>query len=361
MALGSIIKAMKRANLTIGNRAVGSGQPVFIIAEAGVNHNGQLDLAKKLVDAAAAAGADAIKFQTFKAEQVVTGAGKMAGYQKKNLGKTGSQLQMLKKLELADRNYPELIRYAKKKGLIFLSTPHGGFESVNFLNAAGVPAFKFGSGDLTNLPLLDHAARLKKPMILGTGMATLAEIQEAIRCVKNSGNNKIIILHCTTDYPCAPEEVNLNVMRTLGDRLRILVGYSDHTLGSQVPVMAAALGACVIEKHLTLDKKMSGPDHEASSNPQEFVEMVKGVRVAEKILGSAEKAPTKSELQYIPTVRKSLVATKPIKKGERFTAENLAIKRPGTGLAPKYYFKIIGVRAKVDIQADTLLEPRHFA
>ncbi|MDP3999602.1 MAG: N-acetylneuraminate synthase [bacterium] len=351
---------MPPISLKIGNRTIGKNQPVFVIAEAGVNHNGRLDLAKKLVDAAATAGADAIKFQTFKAEQVVTGAGKMAGYQKKNLGKSGSQLQMLKKLELREKDYPELIRYAKKKGLIFLSTPHGGFESVDFLNALGVSAFKFGSGDLTNFPILAHAAIYKKPMILGTGMATLKEIKEAIDCIKNSGNNKIIILHCTTDYPCAPEEVNLNVMRTLEDKLGVLTGYSDHTLGSQVPVMAAALGVCLIEKHLTLDKKMSGPDHEASSSPEEFLEMVNGIRVAEKILGSHKKAPTKSELQYIPTVRKSLVAARPIKKGERFTAENLAIKRPGTGLAPKHYFKVIGARARADIQADTLLEPRHY-
>lgn len=349
------------ANLRIGNRAVGSGQPVFIIAEAGVNHNGRLDLAKKLIDAAAEAGADAIKFQTFKAEQVVTGAGKMAGYQKKNLGKNQSQLAMLKKLELAEKDYPELIRYARERGLVFLSTPHGGFESVDFLNSLRVPAFKFGSGDLTNLPLLAHAAIYKKPMILGAGMATLGEIREAIECIKNSGNNKIIILHCTTDYPCAPEEANLNIIKTMGDKLGALIGYSDHTLGSQVPVMAATLGVCVIEKHLTLNKKMSGPDHMASSDPKEFSDMVEAVRNAGKILGSSEKKPTKSELQYIPAVRKSLVAAKLIKKGELFTSANLAIKRPGTGLSPKYFFKLLGKKASRDIDSDSLIEKSHYA
>ncbi len=348
-------------DLLIQGKKIGQGRGPFIIAEAGVNHNGRLDLAKKLVDAAAAAGADAIKFQTFKAEQVVTSAGKMAGYQKKNLGKNQSQLSMLKKLELADSDYPELIRYAGKKGLIFLSTPHGGFESVDFLNALGVPAFKFGSGDLTNLPLLAHAAVYKKPMILGTGMATLAEIKEAVECVKSFGNDQIIILHCTTDYPCAPDQVNLNVLGTLKKNLGVLVGYSDHTLGSQVPVMAAALGACVIEKHLTLNKKMAGPDHKASSDPKEFSAMVQAVRNAVKILGSSEKKPAKSELQYIPAVRKSLVAAKFIKKGERFTLANLAIKRPGTGLAPKYYFKLLGKKARRDINPDSLIKNSHYA
>ena len=344
----------------IGNRAIGYNHSPFIIAEAGVNHNGRLDLALKLVDAAKDAGADAVKFQTFKAEQVVTSQGKMAEYQKKNIGKTESQLTMLKKLELKENFYKPIIRHCRKKGIIFFSTPHGGFESVDFLQSLNVPAFKFGSGDLINLPVLQYAAKFKKPMILGTGMATLKEIKEAINCIKKTGNNKIIVLHCTTNYPCALDEVNLRAMQTMMKKLNVLVGYSDHTLGVQTAIMAVTLGACVIEKHLTLGKNMPGPDHKTSADPKEFKEMADKIKNVEVIMGSSRKKPAKSELLIMKTARKSLVSLHDIKKGEKFTKDNIGIKRPGTGIEPKYFYKIMGRKAKQNIPKDSLIKKRHF-
>lgn len=346
--------------ILIGNKIVGKGEPTFVIAEAGVNHNGSIDLVLKLIDKAKEVGADAIKFQTFKAEQVATQGAGITDYQKKNIGKKESQVEMLKKLEFEESWYPKIIKKCKEKGIIFLSTPHGGFESVNLLQKNGVLAFKFGSGDLTNLPLLKYAARFKKPMILGTGMATMGEIKEAIKIIKSVGNNKIIILHCTTNYPCPHNEVNLRAMQTMIDDLGVMVGYSDHTNGSQVPIMAVTLGAQVIEKHFTLDNKMKGPDHRASANPEVFKKMVSGIRQVEIILGFKEKRPTKGEIKNINIVRKSLVANHDIKKGEKFTKENIGIKRPGTGLAPKHYFNILGKKSKIDIKADTLIKKNDF-
>ncbi|PIR93158.1 N-acetylneuraminate synthase [Candidatus Falkowbacteria bacterium CG10_big_fil_rev_8_21_14_0_10_43_10] len=347
--------------IKIANKIISRKSPVFIIAEAGVNHNNSLKNALKLVDAAAAAGADAVKFQTFRAEDVVTVSGKMAAYQKKNIGREESQLEMLKKLELKEEFYRPIIRRCQEKKIIFLSTPHGGFAAVDFLQSLKVLAFKFGSGDLTNLPLLQYAARLKKPMILGTGMATLPEVKEAVKCIELAGNKKIIVLHCTTNYPCPEREVNLRAMSTLTEELDVPVGYSDHTLGIQTSVMATALDARVIEKHFTLDKNMAGPDHRASLEPAELKEMVKGVRQAEIILGSGVKKPNKSEMPMIKTVRKSLVALKDIKKGEKFDEKNLGIKRPGTGLSPKIYNEILNKRAKSDIKADSLIKEKHYA
>ena len=341
--------------INIGGKLIGADQPVFIIAEAGVNHKGRLDLALKLIDAAAEAGADAVKFQTFRAEQVVTVSGKMADYQKRNLGKSESQLEMLRKLELDEKYYPRLIKYARKKKIIFLSTPHGGFESVDFLNKIGIPAFKFGSGDLTNLPFLEYTAKFKKPMIISAGMATFDEIKEAVGTIRKAGNNKIIVLHCTTDYPCPSKEVNLSAMPVIAGKIGVLAGYSDHTLGSQVAVMASVLGACMIEKHLTLDKKMPGPDHKASADPGEFKAMADQIRKGNLILGSPVKKPSKNELAYIPLMRKSVVCAADIKKGEYFTGKNLAIKRPGTGLPPKYFLKIIGKTAQKSIRVGQLI------
>ena len=341
-------------NILIQNRRIGHNQPVFVIAEAGVNHNGKLDLALKLVDAAAGAGADAVKFQTFRTGQVVTEAGEMVEYQKKNMGKTVSQIEMLRKLEFNESWYPRIIDYCKKREIIFLSTPHGSFASIDLLQGLGVPAFKFGSGDLTSLPLLAYAAKFRKPIILGTGMATIAEVREAIKTIKNSGNNKIIVLHCTTNYPCPPEEVNLRAMQTMMKELDVLVGYSDHTIGSQVAVMASTIGACVIEKHLTLDHNLPGPDHKASSNPVDFKKAVDEIRFANVILGAAVKKPTEAEKKLL-VVRRSIVSVKDIRKGEKFTRNNLDIKRPANGLAPKYFDKVMGKKAKKDIKSGTLL------
>lgn len=342
--------------IKIGNKYVGDGQPVFVIAEAGVNHNGNLKLALKLIDAAAMAGADAIKFQTFEAGDVVTRTGKMADYQKRNIGRNDSQLEMLKKLALPVNFYPALINHCRRRKIIFLSTPHGGFNSIEFLRKLNIPAFKFGSGDLTNTPLLEYAGRFRKPIILSTGMATIPEVKAAIGAVKKTGNKKLIVLHCTTNYPCPPEEVNLRAMLTMRKKLKLPIGYSDHTKGIQVSIMAVALGACLIEKHFTLDRNMPGPDHKASLEPHELENMVTAIREASLILGSGYKVPNKSEIPMIKTVRKSIVAAKNIKKGEVLSKKNMAIKRPGTGLSPAYWNKIIGRKATRDFSVDDFIE-----
>lgn len=336
----------------VSNRLISYKSPVFVIAEAGVNHNGNLKTAFKLIDVAVDAGVDAVKFQTFNAADVVTSAGKMAVYQRRNTGRPQSQLEMLKKLELPEDFYQPLIKYCKKKRIIFLSTPHGGFTAVDFLEHLKIPAFKFGSGDLTNLPLLQYAAKLGKPMILSTGMASLEEVEAAIKIIRKVGNSQIIVLHCTTNYPCPIDEVNLNAMLTMKEKLNILVGYSDHTDGIQICQMAAILGACVIEKHFTLDRRMHGPDHKASIEPQELKKMVMQVRQISLVLGSKSKRPNPSEISMIKTVRKSIVASREIKAGEIFSEHNLAIKRPGTGLKPVVWFRILGKQAKRDYGLD---------
>src|SRR3989344_7159598 len=300
--------------IVIQGKKISYGKKPFIIAEAGVNHNGNLELALKLIDAAAFAGADAVKFQTFRAEQVVTTGGEMADYQKRNLGKTESQLAMLRKLELKEKFYPALIQRAKEQGIIFLSTPHGGFESVDFLQKMKVPAFKFGSGDLTNLPLLEYAAKFKKPMLISAGMSNLEEVKKAVAAIKKAGNNQILVFQCTTDYPLAPENVNLSAMQTLMKELGALVGYSDHTVGPQAAIAAVALGACMIEKHFTLDRKMNGPDHIASTEPKEFKEMVAMVKQVPLMMGSGTKELLPAERQYVTVARKSIVAARDIKK-----------------------------------------------
>jgi N,N'-diacetyllegionaminate synthase len=345
----------------IQTKKIGYGLDPFIIAEAGVNHNGLLKNALKLVDAAKEAGVDAVKFQTFKGEQVAIPAADMAAYQKKNLGTAESQLNMLRKLELNERFYGPIMEHCRKNKLIFLSTPHGGFESVDFLKKLNVPAYKFGSGDLTNLPLLRYTAKIGKPLIIGTGMATMAEVKEAIRAIKEAGNSKIIMLHCTTNYPCPFGEVNLNAMVSMIKELDALVGYSDHTAGQTTAIMAAALGACTIEKHFTLDKSWPGPDHKASMEPDELKEMVKNVRLVKTILGSKEKRPVKSEYPMIKTIRKSVVSLKDIERGEKFSRENLGIKRPSTGLHPKFYDVLMGARAKKSIKKDLLIKKSDYA
>lgn len=349
-----MLKKMTAKNFKIENKLIKSGD-VFIIAEGGVNHNGRLDLALKLIDAASEAGADAIKFQTWRAEQLVTKSGEMADYQKRNLGKVDSQYNMLKKLELKEDWYPKLVEYAKTKKIILLSTPHGGFESVDLMNQFNFPAFKFGSGDLNNLPLLKYAAKFKKPMLISTGMSNQKEVEDAVNVVRDAGNSKILVFQCSTDYPLDLEDVNLNVLKTFEKKLAVLVGYSDHTLGEQVSIMAVTLGACVVEKHLTLNRKMKGPDHIASMEPDEFKLFVDKLRLIPMILGSSIKNPQKKELQYLNLARKSVVTKRSIKKGEKFTLENLTIKRPGSGIKPKEFFKILGKRAAKNIAEDLLL------
>lgn len=345
-------------SVRIGRRRVGLGEPVFVIAEAGVNHNGRLDLALKLIDAAAAAGADAVKFQTFKAEQVMTGAVRMAAYQKKNLGLEESYLEMARKLELDESWYPRLLRRAKEKNIIFMSAPHGGVESAEFLKKFDVPAYKIASGDLVNFPLLRHVAKYKKPLIISTGMADMSEVKEAVREIRHAGNRDVIVLQCTTDYPLAHEDVNLRAMSTMAKTIGAHVGFSDHTADIFPSVVAVALGATVIEKHLTLDTKMKGPDHAASLDPQKFAEMVRMIRDVPVLMGSSLKRPTASEKRLIKIVRKSVVTTRPVKKGEAFSKENLGVKRPGTGLHPREYFGLLGKKAKRDIGADVSITKR---
>lgn len=349
-----------KSSFKIASHAIGEGEPVFLIAEAGVNHNGELDLALQLVDAAAKAGADAVKFQTFKAEEVTTGSGTMAGYQKRNSGKDESQIAMLRALELQEEFYAPLRKRCEERGIMFLSTPHGGFASVDFLAELKVPAFKFGSGDLNNLPLIAHAAKVDIPMIFGTGMATLAEVQEAVQTCYDAGNRDIVMLHCTTNYPCPLDEVDLRAMQTMMSELDCLVGYSDHTMGIQVPTMAVTLGAVVIEKHFTLSRDMQGPDHAASLEPDELAEMVRAVRDVSVIMGTPEKKPHASEADVTVIARKSVVSLREIKVGEAFTKDNLGIKRPGDGLAPRRYLDILGQKAKKDIDADSQLQEGDF-
>lgn len=351
--------ASRRASpFSIGGKMIGSGK-VLVIAEAGVNHNGRLDLALKLVDAASDAGADAVKFQTFRGEDLVTASADMTEYQERNIGKRESQLEMLKKLALPESYYDPMIERCRERGIIFLSTPHGGFEAVEKLVELGVPAFKFGSGDLTNLPVLRYAAGFGKPMILGTGMATMAEVKEAVSTIRAAGNDQIVMLHCTTNYPCSDEEVNLCAMQTMMNELDVIIGYSDHTMGVLTPLMAVALGALVIEKHLTLDRNMAGPDHKASATPEELKKLVEAIRRMSVIFGRPAKQPTASEYRIMSVARKSVVTTAPVKKGEILTAANIGIKRPGSGLLPKRYFEIIGKTATMDIPADVLVTEAH--
>jgi N,N'-diacetyllegionaminate synthase len=339
--------------IQIKDKIIGTDFPCFIVAEAGVNHNGKIDLAQKLVDIAVAAHADAVKFQTFMAEGVVTSDTEIADYARKNIGKNIKQIDMLRKCELSYDDFKVLKEYCDKKNIIFLSSPHS-FDAIDFLQDL-VPAYKFGSGDLTNIPALQYAAKKNKPLLLGTGMATLEEVKHAIYAVNTLGNTQIVVLHCTTSYPCSYEDVNLRAMTTMQQKLDCPVGYSDHTLGLLVPPLAVALGATIIEKHFTLDKKLSGPDHKASLEPEELTEMIRRIRDVEKILGSSEKKPTDSEKTIMKNVRKSIVAAKNIRKNEIIKKEMLTIKRPGIGISPEDIEKIIGKKTKKDIIFDEIL------
>ena len=338
--------------MRIGNRRVGEGEPVFIIAEAGVNHNGDVVLAKKLIEAAKAASADAGKFQTFDADELATSDAPMAAYQERNTGRVQTQREMLAGLTLSDDEFVALAAHARKIGITFLSTPHGGFKSVDLLEKLDVPAYKIGSADLNNLPLLDYVARTKKPILISTGMATMDGIAEAVRTIRRAGNEKIVILQCTTDYPCPPDHANVEAMRTIANKFRLPVGFSDHTVGSDASFTATALGACVIEKHLTLDRSLKGPDHTASADPEEFERFIDRIRSVRTILGSGNKRPLPSEKVFMPTVLKSVVAAQHIRKGMVITNDMLAIKRPAKGLPPKYYWQLLGTRASRDIPQD---------
>lgn len=345
--------------IRIGNITVGKNNPVFIIAEAGVNHNGSLETAKMLVDAAKEAGADAVKFQSFTTENLATAYAPKADYQKETTSEKESQSEMLKKLELSAQDFAELKKYCDMKGILFLSTPHTA-DTLEYLDQL-MPAYKIGSGDLTNLPVLEEIAKRQRPIILGTGMATLAEVHETVDAIKKI-NNQLILLHCTTEYPCKREDVNLRAMQTLQKEFDYPIGYSDHTEGIDVSLMAARLGAVVIEKHFTLDKNMEGPDHKASLNPEELKELVTGLRnknypeLDEVVLGSSEKKPSKIEIDIAKIARKSIVANQDIAEGAIISRDMLSIKRPGTGIKPSELERVTGRKAKRFLKRDSLIQ-----
>ena len=330
---------------------------VFIIAEAGVNHNGSVELAKKLIDVAVDAKVDAVKFQTFKAEKLVSKDAIKAKYQSKNMNDgDDSQYNMLKKLELDIDTHKELISYCNTKNIMFLSTPFD-HDSIDMLDSLGLEIFKIPSGEITNLPYLRHIGSLKKQVILSTGMANIGEIEDALDILYKAGTIKenITALHANTMYPTPMEDVNLNAMVTIGKTFNIKYGYSDHTLGIEVPTAAVAMGASCIEKHFTLDKTMSGPDHKASLEPHELKDMVKAIRNIEVAMGDGIKKPSRSETPNIQIARKSIVALHDIKKGEMLTENNLTIKRPAKGINPMRWDEIIGTIAQKDYKADELI------
>ena len=330
---------------------------VRIIAEAGVNHNGQLDLAFKLIDVALEAGADVVKFQTGIPKLVMSKVAIKADYQLSSTDPNETQLEMSEKLTLPLEDFRKLKIYAEKRGILFLSTPFD-IVSINYLNDLGLDCFKVPSGEITNLPYLHKIGGLNKKVIMSTGMAELYEITDALNILIASGTekNKITILHCNTEYPTPCEDVNLRAMITIRDELGVGVGYSDHTLGIEVSIAAGALGAKVIEKHFTLDRNMSGPDHSASLEPDEFKAMVKAIRNIEKALGDGVKHPSPSEMKNMPIARKSIVAERKIKKGETFSEENLTAKRPGVGISPMNWDKVIGKVANKNYEEDDLIE-----
>ena len=329
---------------------------VFVIAEAGVNHNGCIETAKKLIDVAVEAGADAVKFQTFKAENLVCKNAQKAEYQKQTTAHEESQFEMIKKLELDVTAHQVLINYCADKKIIFLSTPFD-LESIVLLNDLGLSIFKIPSGEITNLPYLRQIGLLKKQIILSTGMANLNEIGDALDVLTSVGTSldDITVLHANTEYPTPVEDVNLKAMLTIANAFNINVGYSDHTLGIDVDIAAVAMGAKVIEKHFTLDKSMDGPDHKASLDADELKKMVQAIRYTEKALGGGIKQPSRSESKNIPIVRKSIVACVNINKGELFSEENLTVKRPGTGINPMRWDELIGCVAQRNYQADELI------
>lgn len=328
---------------------------VFIIAEAGVNHNGDLELAKKLVDVAVQAGADAVKFQTFKAETLVCKNAEKADYQKETTEVSESQYQMLKKLELTHEMHLELLKYCKQKNILFLSTPFD-IESIHYLVDLGLDIIKIPSGEITNYPYLAEAGKSKKKIILSSGMSTLDEVNAAVCVLQEKGGEDITVLHCNTEYPTPYEDVNLKAMNIMKEKLGIPVGYSDHTLGIETAVAAAALGASVIEKHFTLNRNMQGPDHKASLEPNELCEMIKMIRNIEKIIGNGIKKPSRSEVRNLKIVRKSIVAKTRIQEGECFSIHNITVKRPGDGISPMRWNEIIGQKAIRDFEEDELIE-----
>lgn len=341
--------------ITIENKTISSTSPVFMIAEAGVNHNGDLGMARKLIEEAAACGADCIKFQTFSAERMVTKNAPKANYQLGTTDKTESQLDMLKKIELSPEHHMELKKFAEESNMIFMSTPFN-FEDIDLLESIGVSAYKIGSGQIVELPFLRRIAGTGKPVFLSTGMANLDEIDEALKTIREAGNEKIILLQCTTNYPSRIEDANLRVIPAFQSAFNTLTGYSDHTIGEVAAISSVALGACVIEKHFTLDKNLPGPDHSSSITPDELKHLIEKIRHVESALGIAQKSPTEIEKENAVGVRRSIVASRNIKNGETINEGNITFKRPATGLSPRLYDSIIGKKAARDILSDEILQ-----
>ena len=328
---------------------------VKIIAEAGVNHNGSAALAKQMVDAAKEAGADYIKFQTFIPKKLVSKFAEKADYQKETTGSGESQLEMLEKLALTQKDFTELNRYCREKQMGFLSTPFD-LDSIEFLDTFDMDFWKLPSGEITNLPYLEKIGQTRKPVVMSTGMSSLQEVKDAAAVLRKAGAKEITLLHCNTQYPTPMEDVNLRAMQTLEKELNLPVGYSDHTQGIEIPIAAVAMNACIIEKHFTLDRSMEGPDHKASLEPDELKAMVQAVRNVEQALGNGKKEPSPSELGNISVVRKSIVAKCGIKKGDTFTEDNLTVKRPGNGISPMRWYEMIGKQAERDFAEDEPVE-----
>lgn len=330
---------------------------VFIIAEAGVNHNGSIDIAKNMIDSAKEAGVDCIKFQTYIATNIVSKNAPKAAYQVENSEATSSenQYEMLKRLELTFDNFVELRDYCRLVGIEFLSTAFD-LESVDFLNSLGMLRWKIPSGEITNLPYLMRIGELKQQVILSTGMSSIEDVAAAVGALRDKGTTDIILLHCTTEYPTPFEEVNLLAMKTLANTFGLPIGYSDHSIGITIAIAAVAMGAVVIEKHFTLDQTMEGPDHKASLEPKALKEMVEAIRNVEIAIGDGEKRPTRSELQNMVVARKSIIAKTLIHKGDIFSTDNLTVKRPGNGISPMMWFEVIGMSASRDFMEDELIE-----
>lgn len=346
-------------NIQVANKLIGPGQPVFVIAEAGVNHNGDLKMARALIDVAIEAGADAVKFQTFSADRLVTTDAPKAEYQLQTTGDAESQFEMLQRLELSADAHRELQSYCHERGIIFLSTPFDE-EAVDLLDELGVPAFKISSGDLTNSPLLEYVAGKGKPVILSTGMSELSELIEAVSVLNTAGCENPVLLHCVSNYPADPAEINLRAMNTMRSAFDVPVGFSDHTAGIHITLAAVALGACVIEKHFTLDRTLPGPDHRASLEPAELRELVRSIRSIESALGNGRKVPAASEIETAKAARRSLVAARDIPAGATLEREMVIMRRPGTGMAPAMIDSLLDRAAIRDIAAGTLLEDDMF-
>jgi N,N'-diacetyllegionaminate synthase len=340
--------------IEIGGRQIGSGAPCFIIAEAGVNHNGDADLAHRLVDVAVEAGADAVKFQTFSADRLAALAAPKAAYQMRTTASDESQHAMLKRLELTPQAHQSLIEHCRQRGVMFLSSPFDE-EAADLLDRLGVAAFKVPSGEIVNLPFLRHLAAKGRPIILSTGMADLTEVETAVNAIRTAGHRALVLLHCVSDYPADPGQANLRAMATLRAAFGLPVGFSDHTVGSAVPLAAVALGACIVERHFTIDRTLPGPDHAASLEPAEVRDLIRAIRTVEAALGDGRKRPQSSERENRAIIRKSIAAARDLPAGAPLRAGDLTAIRPGTGLSPALADKLLGRCPRVDVPAGTLL------